>query len=328
MLEVIETRELIELHDVEGIVRGTYHKTHAVTLDSQSNQSKEHRVGILFVNSMSPTRAANGDAAVYLADSFAERGYPSFRIDLPGFGDSDGDPAPDLHSFVNLGGYGAITSAKIGQLVARFNLTGVIIVGQCAGAVSAIHAAAASKECKGLVLMGPYFHLPQGKTPAKPREQVNPWYATGRFGKIWVSASTLHKKIRSFLPKNSPPQNANFALLRLWKQVASKGLPILVLSVPDRKASGVKGKAVEFDYLKYARELAGRKSRVVAKVADGANQSFSNRPGRESVRHHVELWLNACFPVKDQLQQKMSALQVGRSEVEHQRETREDYLYQ
>ena len=71
MNEATETRQLITLHGVGGLVRGTYHKA-----DGESSEAQ--RVGILILNSLSPTRAAAGDSAVYWADSFARSGYPAF----------------------------------------------------------------------------------------------------------------------------------------------------------------------------------------------------------------------------------------------------------
>jgi hypothetical protein len=53
----------------------------------------------------------------------------------------------------------------------------------------------------------------------------------------------------------------------------------------------------EFDYLGYALRLAGRMSRVVVKVADGADHSFANRLGRDAVRVHAEQWLGEYFPI-------------------------------
>src|SRR5580698_10178202 len=128
----IETRELITLDGLGIVLRGTYHKTPQVDLN------KRKCIGVLFLNSLSPTRAATGDSAVYWADSFAEYGYPSFRIDLPGFGDSDGDTPTDLVNFINTGGYTSVVALKIKELVERFNLLGVVMVGHCSGAVSAL----------------------------------------------------------------------------------------------------------------------------------------------------------------------------------------------
>ena len=297
MKEAIEERELIVLDGLGGLIRGTYHKASDENGGEEASPIAQDRVGVLFLNSTSPTRAANGDAAVYLADSFAKCGYPSFRIDLPGFGDSEGDPTEDLIGFINRGGYASIASAKVSELVARFNLSGVVIVGHCAGSVSALFTAAASRECRGVVLIGPYFYLPQAIGPAKTRKQPELSDLQRHFRRFSSKISGLVKEIRLSLRGSGLPENANYPLLRSWKKVASKGLPILILKGPDRKATGMKPRAGEFDYLKYVLRIAGRRSQVTVKVTDGANNAFANRQGRAAVRQHTEQWLNACFPI-------------------------------
>src|ERR1700690_2549332 len=126
----IETRELITV-DVGGIcVRGTYHKSH----EDGSGLGTANRIGVVFLNHGFLPRAAPGDSAVYWADSFASCGYPSFRFDLPGLGDSDGDIPAQMLDFINTGGYAPILSATVKELVERFNLSGVVTMGHCAGA--------------------------------------------------------------------------------------------------------------------------------------------------------------------------------------------------
>jgi alpha-beta hydrolase superfamily lysophospholipase len=274
MKETIETRELFALDGLGGFIRGTYHKPRIHSPGKRPEAIDRNSVGVLFVNSMSPTRAANGDSAAYFCDSFAELGYPSFRLDLPGFGDSDGNPPAELHAYINRGGYASIASAKIAELAERFDLSGMVIVGHCAGAVSAIYAAGASSECKAVILMAPYFYLPQ-VAKAKTEQQMNrsPYEAV-------------------------LPENANLPLLRCWEGLASRGIPILILNKPERKSADMKARAKAFDYLEYVLRLAEGKSRVVVRLAEGSDHSFSNRLGRVAVRQHVEEWLDVHFPFK------------------------------
>ena len=88
------------------------------------------------------------------------------------------------------------------------------------------------------------------------------------------------------------PENANHPLLKCWKAVAPTGLPILLLKAPTTKPRGE-----EFDYVRYLIEHAGRNSRVVVKVVEGAGHTFSNQTGRSGVRELTEGWLTLYFPL-------------------------------
>jgi pimeloyl-ACP methyl ester carboxylesterase len=284
MNEAIETRRLITLHGLGGIVRGTYHKAEGASPEAQAT-------GILILNSLSPTRAAAGDSAVYWAEAFARFGYPAFRIDMPGFGDSDGNPPPELLKFINTGGYGPIASALMRELSEQFGLAGVIVVGLCAGAVSALYTAGASKDCRGLVLMDPYFHLP---LPARSWlwQKLTGRISRTALGRVISSGYDRFTDLRLYLRRNPMPENTNFPLLKCWKTVAPTGLPVLLLKAPTTKPRGE-----EFDYLKYICEQAGSNSRVVVKVVEGAGHTFSNRVGRDGVRQITEGWLDLYFPL-------------------------------
>jgi pimeloyl-ACP methyl ester carboxylesterase len=297
MKDRIDTRELLVLDGHGPVVKGTYHKPSGDRSDTKPNPVESGNVGLVFLNSTSPTRAANGDTAVYFAESFARRGYPSFRIDLPGFGDSDGDPQEGLLDYINLGGYAPIAAAKIDEVVARFHLKGVIIVGHCAGSVSAIYTAAASAKCIGLIVMGPYFHLPQSiKLVPKAIEPSNQAALLGSVAN--ASSQTGDSRQRGLAAVSDDlPDNANFPLLRSWEKTASAGVPILVLKGPDRKPAATKARPADFDYFEYILKLAGPRSRVILKVADGANQAFANLAGRTAVRHEAETWLTTYFPL-------------------------------
>lgn len=295
MNESIGTRELFVLDQSDVVVCGTYHKAYVAESAVQTDLAAGHHLGVVFLNSTSPTRAANGDAAVYLAECFAKYGFPSFRLDLPGFGDSAGDHPEDLLGFICRGGYAAIATSKIRELATKYNLSGVVIAGHCAGSVSALFAAANCGECRGLVLIGPFFHLTQPITLSRVRKKITLGERQSWLSKWFRGASGFLKRIPVLRLGRGLPQNANIPLLLCWKKLASEGLPILFLKGPERKTSSAKARLKEFDYLNYLLRVAGRRHQVVVEVIDGAGNAFANRQGREAVRQHTERWLNTYF---------------------------------
>ena len=296
MHEEIKNRALIVLDCLGVRLQGTYHPTAGRRMDSEATANCLDRVGVLFVNSLSLPRAASGDSAVHWADAIANHGYPAFRIDLPGLGDSEGHASTDLLDSINAGGFAAVTAAVVNKLVDRFGLTGMVIFGHCAGSVSALYTAAAAPACKGLVLLDPYFHLPQARRP-KVREQLSDWARRSRIGKFLSNSFDQARNLRLALRGNAPPSNANAQLLACWKQVATAGLPILLLRAPGIKAQGAKPRVGEFDYIDHVTRLAGRKSRVGVEFVEDADHSFANRLGREAVTRHIAKWMEPHFPL-------------------------------
>jgi alpha-beta hydrolase superfamily lysophospholipase len=250
----------------------------------------------LFLNSLALPRAATGDSAVYWADSFARLGYPAFRFDLPGLGDSDGQTSTDLLDFINCGGFAPAAVGIAKELVERGGYSGVVMVGHCAGAVTANYAAAAYKKCKGMILLDPYFHLPVAKRP-ETREKLSDWARRSALGRPMSNLYDRLKHLRLFLRGRALPGNANTKLLSKWKELSAAGLPILVFTAPGIKAQGSKPRVGEFDYLEYVSKLAGRKSDLVMKSIEDADHSFANRAGREAVRKEAEGWLASHFPL-------------------------------
>jgi pimeloyl-ACP methyl ester carboxylesterase len=286
--EAIETRELITV-SVDGVrLRGTCHRTR------QDGVARKSRPGIFFFNPGFLPRAGTGDSAVDFADTLAQSGYRCFRFDVPGLGDSDGVPPEDVLDFINAGKYAPVLSATMKELVARYRLPGMVVVGHCAGGVSALFAAAITKECRGLVLMDPYFHLPKARP--KLRNELSTWAGTSWIGGCFSRVYHLLKKVRGVVAARRLPTNANLPLLRCWKQVASAGMPILVLKASSRESPGIKPRPGEFDYLGHALSLAGRNNRVAIELVEGSNHSLADRKGKGAVQGHTQQWLNANFP--------------------------------
>lgn len=283
-----EGRELVAL---DGMWM-TYHRPAAARRNSRVERNA--RIGVLFLNGLYATRAGNGNAAVGWATELAERGHPAFRVDLPGFGDSEDDPPEDWLGYINMGGYGTKVSAVIEEIVRRYKLPGIVVAGHCAGAVSAIYAAALSRHCMGLVLMDPYFNMQRLDAP-KYRQQLNLWSRRSRIGGALSRVFDLLKQARRTLKREGLPANANLKLLRCWKEVVHGGVPALILRAPSRGSAGLKPRTGEFDYLEYILARAGQHSRVSVEVVEGANHSFSNRQGRIAIPELIDKWMGSAL---------------------------------
>lgn len=285
-----ESRELITLGGGGVLLHGTHHKAVPNALGSTRN------IGVLFLNALSTPRSLMGDSGVYWANSFAAQGFPAFRFDLPGLGDSYGEIPNDLLKFTNEGGWAAIASSKVKELVDNYGLAGVVMFGHCAGASTAIYAAAGCGECKGLILMDPYFNLPRGLTPAL-RPGLVLWVRRSRTGAVIRAAYDWIREIRGALRKENLPANANFTLISRVKQVVSSGVPILILRAPQPAAVGSDMlQKAQFDYLGYVTSLAVDSTQFTIKAIEDTDHSFSNRVGRMAVRQHSEKWLSKYFP--------------------------------
>jgi pimeloyl-ACP methyl ester carboxylesterase len=287
----VEGRELIALGTENSPICGTYHR-----LPDERDGSARGRVGILFLNSLSLPRTGPGDSAVYWADGFAACGYPTFRMDLPGLGDSDGELPREILDFVNAGGFTERAAQISRELVDRFQLSGVVLIGHCAGAVSALFAGSNSPACKGLVLLDMYFHLKHALRP-KIREKMSDWALKSRVGRFASEIYHRMKKVRLSMRGERPPENANFPLLKRWDKVNSTGLPILFLKAPARKAVGMRPRTGEFDYLEYILKKVKNPEQVTVKLTEGTDHSFANRAGKDGVRQQVKDWLQSNFPI-------------------------------
>lgn len=292
MNSAIEDREVLAVTVGETCLRGTYHRSPEDNSDSRPGPGGANRTGVLLLNAGFLPRAAVGDSAVYLADSFAQCGYPTFRLDLPGLGDSDGDVPAPLLDHINAGGYAPILSAAVKQLIQRFGLSEIVIFGHCGGATTALFTAAVTKECTGVVLLDPYFFVPQERPQI--RKDLSRWVSRDRVGALASKVYDFLRHLRLLMRRNRPPSNANLPLITCWKRLTSAGVPFLILKAPALKSRGTKPRVGEFDYLAYLQALSGRNSNISIRLIESTDHSFANAQGRAAVRQHTEQWLKTA----------------------------------
>src|ERR1035437_5211404 len=121
MKQMLKSRALFTLENGSVRVKGTYHKPADQIDEFDIVASARGRVGVVFLNTLSTPRAGFADSAVYWADAFAGSGYPSFRFDLPGLGDTCGEIPMELLTFITKGAHASIVVEKVKELVETFN---------------------------------------------------------------------------------------------------------------------------------------------------------------------------------------------------------------
>jgi alpha-beta hydrolase superfamily lysophospholipase len=311
--EAIPTRELISVVSGGISLRGTYHKPLA-GVDGR-------RVGILIPNGGVAPRAGMADASVYWADWLSQRGYPAFRFDLPGLGDSDRDPAAagiDFQAHADSGGYGPWLCDIMSRLVTRFELAGVVLLAHCSGGVTSIFAASASHHTRGLILLDPYFHLqpesdgPSAVTSLNRRvfhSLASDWSTHSLVRATGVKVISCLRRIYHGLSRTGVlvrrkklPAGANLPLIRCWNKLASAGVPMLVL-----RSHSYAPRAGGFDYLAYLERHSSGCLRLTLKPVDGASHAFAERVSIETVAKLAEEWLSTCFPPVNHIQGEKSA---------------------
>lgn len=285
MISDIGIREIIAV-DVSGAtLSGTYHKP-------ASGRKNPDNIGLIFLNGGYRPRSGEGDTGVYWADSLAASGYPCFRFDLPGYGDSAGEVPEKLFDWlhlVNTGAYGEVVANLVRAVVKRFHLSGAVIVGHCAGATTAIYATAGNADVRGLVLLDPSFQCEREST--KVRLQLREWITRNRIARLFSKAYDRLLYVDRLLVSKRLPENANTQAIRCCEQILAAEVPILIL-----KAPALNIRLGQFDYLDYLRSVSGKDSCLTVALIEETNHSFAKGSGKVRVRERIEGWLATGFP--------------------------------
>ena len=267
-------------------------------------------VGILLLNPGSATRSGNSDLSVRIGDRLALRGFPVFRFDLPGLGDSSGPTPADLDAFwseVVNGRNDEATVALIERIQLEFGVARVIVGGLCAAALPTVRALGRSSAAPaGLILLEPNFRLavrnrsdgaqaatgsgPFGKSAARLRPALA---ALGLWGESRIARAA--RPLRAFLrgvwrrllgPRL--PRDANLPLITSWQESFARGVHSLVVVAA--------GQGTDRYVTRILESSPARASGVVSCVrVPGTNHLFTKGAGRDAVLTAVERWVMESF---------------------------------
>jgi len=312
-------RQCVEIQ-VEGLrLCGTFHQPAPCPESAQTRPAGAGKPGVLFLNSGFLPRSAQGDLQAQMADKIAAAGFPVFRFDLPGLGDSAGELPEDAVTFVRSvekGFFAPYASALAARLTGIYGLEKIVVGGLCGGGISAMFGAAAARDRRvcGIILLEPIFQLvqiqeaPQQKKSWAPRwkhsfvlrtkafyEELRVWILSRRLGaplqkfySRWKAARKSRRPAGVRPPAQRLPKEANLKLIHNFERVMAAGVPMLVVTAQDPRRNGS-----SFDYLEYI--LRNGRGRVDYRKIEGTNHSFLAGTGPQAVQELTADWLQANF---------------------------------
>lgn len=300
-------RELIQL-DVKGHrLWGTYHPA----------AGTRSPVGVLFLNAGHVPRSGHGGLSVRAADQLAARGFPCFRVDLPGLGDSDGElpeTTSELYQFVCHGGFVEVAQAAREELVKRYGLEGLVVGGLCGAATTSLYLADREPEgIRGVFLFEPEFYLSEqeaavaGGEAAPPKEEA-PAGLRGKLKRVgskafsywgWMRMLTReneYARLFRYVPFprqllldllmdwNTLPAVANVPLVKAWQRLVERGLPVLVMTAEGKLRD------VFFDRIHRAACAGLTNPNLVRVRLRGTNHIFTTGGAIEACIHQLCHW--------------------------------------
>jgi len=313
-------RKALQLDIAGSRLFGTLHDSAPALQKQQSYR----RIGVLLMSFGQQPRSWVGDLGSSIADRLDERGYPTFRFDMPGLGDSPGDIPVYLEELwrdILLGAHEGALHALCEDLVSRFSLKGLVVGGFCGGAVTALYAVnMRSPLILGLVLLEPEIALVRtsssAATPApltvdayqestdlvwKRFTSLDSWrkLLSGKADfKFWIRLwygllDFGARKLKSFgHRKKLLPQETNHRMLDSWLLARKLRIPTLVVTVGSPNRSKY--------YRAYGLEpgVADAKSKLVWVEIPNTTHAMLTGGATDAVGMHFENWVCKNFPLE------------------------------
>jgi alpha-beta hydrolase superfamily lysophospholipase len=251
---------------------------------------------------------------VELARELASRGYPSFRFDAAGLGDSRVEPGVRENRIYTKDSIADVKSAMtlLGEVCGARRF---VLVGLCSGAYLAFHTTIVDPRVVGQVLLSPYaFEWEEGDpvtpTMRKPFRSTR-FYTRALFDhRVWLRAlrgdvelraiaGALLERLQSQVDVKVPALSARLRgkrrphndVERAFGAICDRGVEsLLVLSFEDGGVDMVAG------YLGTdARKMRGRKN-FSFEIVDGADHIFTTTASQVVLRELLRRYLSSRFP--------------------------------
>lgn len=298
----------IEVNHV-GLV-GTYHRPSPNAMPTP----RALRPAVLLLNFGQVRRCGPGNLSADMADRLCRQGYPVFRFDMPGLGDTPGD-LPAYHETywrsVESGEQVKWVCGLMAAIKRQFPTPGFILGGLCGGALTGILVAERRRSSVlGLILMEPAVR----RTPPLCSEGV-PHAASSSLGlgawrslqrtltslvcRIRLKASntkwfgTLRHGYRSTermvcsLRGKQFPAMMNAPVILCWQRLEASKLPMLVMMAPG----------TDRDFIKQAVFPGERRSRMICIDMDGTNHLFTAGDGKQVAIDVAAGWMSVNYPI-------------------------------
>ncbi len=218
-------------------------------------------VCILMLNPGHVGRSGAGDLEALVGDQLAALGYPVYRFDFPGLGDTYGElPGweTDYFRFIQEGGNTDMALGLIEFVNLREEAQNIVLIGLCGGAITALFAASrASESIQGIAILDTDFSL---LTPREDSDNQSSLAQSGVLGQVlrfakkvrhpqtWLRFFTGENRFRSVLrPLRSIllplaqrllgddlPGDANRPLIDSCRRVVDRGIVILSVTAAGK----------------------------------------------------------------------------------------------